>query len=186
MPQIGGWVTTQCGCCGTLLCRTLGRRSILKAAGGAAAAFILQPLAVVAAVDAEALVLSCIDPRVQDPLRKYLDGRGLTGQYNHFAIAGAAIAVVSPVFSSWRKAFWDNVALSVQLNRIKKIIAVDHRDCDAAKLAYRDSAVATPAAETKTHQRALLEFRKQVGQRQPKLAVETALMALDGSVEMIG
>jgi hypothetical protein len=30
-----------------------------------------------------------------------------------------------------------------------------------------------------------VEFRKQMSERQPKLAVETGLMALDGSVEML-
>jgi len=30
----------------------------------------------------------------------------------------------------------------------------------------------------------LMEFRKQVNERQPKLAVETGLMALDGKVEV--
>jgi hypothetical protein len=39
---------------------------------------------------------------------------------------------------------------------------------------------------TETHRVALAEFRKQVGERQPKLAVETGLMALDGKVEMLG
>jgi hypothetical protein len=38
--------------------------------------------------------------------------------------------------------------------------------------------------ETETHKAALMEFRKQVGERQPKLAVETGLMALNGKVEM--
>jgi hypothetical protein len=29
-----------------------------------------------------------------------------------------------------------------------------------------------------------MEFRKQVNERQPKLSVETGLMALDGKIEM--
>jgi hypothetical protein len=47
-----------------------------------------------------------------------------------------------------------------------------------------DAAVANVAAETKTHQAALMEFRKQMGEKQPKLAVETGLMALDGTIQM--
>jgi len=159
---------------------------MLKTASVACAAMMLRPFAACAEVEAEAMVLSCIDPRVQEPIHKYLDERGLMGRYSHFAIAGAAIAVVSPVFFSWHKAFWDNLAFSARVNRITKIIALDHRDCGAAKMAYSDSAVATPAAESKTHQRALSQFRRQVGERQPKLTVETGLMALDGSIEMMG
>ena len=44
--------------------------------------------------------------------------------------------------------------------------------------------VANREVETETHKAALAEFRKQIGERQPALAVETGLMALDGRVEM--
>jgi carbonic anhydrase len=100
----------------------------------------------------------------------------------NFVIAGAAIGVVAPKFQDWHKTFWDNLAVSIELHRIKKVIAIDHRDCGAAKIAYGDAAVADPAAETETHRKALAEFRREVGQRQPKLQVDTLLMALDGSV----
>jgi carbonic anhydrase len=185
MPEIGMWADSQCSCCGDVLGRGVSRRHMLKVAGVASAALVLHPLVVCAEAEAEALVLSCIDPRVQEPVHKYLDGRGLTGRYCHFVISGAAIAVVSPVFFSWHKVFWDNLAIAVRSNQIKKVIALDHRDCGAAKTAYSEAALATPAAETKTHQRVLAQFRKQVGERQPKLAIETGLMGLDGSIEMV-
>jgi carbonic anhydrase len=62
--------------------------------------------------------------------------------------------------------------------------AIDHRDCGAAKIAYGEAAVVTPQAETETHKAALAEFRKQVAERHPQLAVETGLMALSGEMEM--
>ena len=71
----------------------------------------------------------------------------------------------------------------MELHNIPKVIAINHRECGAAKIAYGDAKVANAAIETETHKAALAEFRKQVAQRQPKLAVETHLMALDGSVE---
>ena len=76
------------------------------------------------------------------------------------------------------------LATSIELHQIDKIIAIDHRDCGAAKIAYGDAAVSDPARETETHRKALAQFRQEVGQRHPKLGVETGLMALDGSVEM--
>jgi hypothetical protein len=108
----------------------------------------------------------------------------LTGKFSQFVIAGAAIGVVAPAFQDWHKAFWDNLATTIQLHRIKKVIAIDHRDCGAAKIAYGEAKVATPQAETETHRAALAEFRKQVGQRHPQLGVQTGLMALDGKMEM--
>jgi len=48
------------------------------------------------------------------------------------------------------------------------------------------AAVSDPARETETHRKALAQFREELGKRHPKMAVETGLMALDGSVEMLG
>jgi len=138
----------------------------------------------------EAMVLSCIDPRMQEPVRKYTVGQNLTGKFSQFVIAGAAIGVVAPAFKDWHKAFWDNLGTSIQLHHIKKVIAIDHRDCGAAKIAYGEAKVANPQVnpqvEAETHRAALAEFRKQVGERHPQLGVETGLMALDGKMEMFG
>ena len=72
----------------------------------------------------------------------------------------------------------------MQLHHIPKVIAMNHRDCGAAKIAYGADAVANPRIETETHKAALMEFRKQVAERQPKLKVELGLMAVNGRVEM--
>jgi carbonic anhydrase len=134
----------------------------------------------------EAMVLSCIDPRFPEPTLNYMKSRNMLGKYSQFVIAGASIGVVAPAFKDWQKAFWDNLAASIQLHNIPKVIAINHRDCGAAKIAYGEAKVANPQVETETHRAALGEFRKQVGERQPKLAVETGLMAVDGKVEMLG
>ena len=65
-------------------------------------------------------------------------------------------------------------------------LSVGRAGSGAAKIAYGDASVATPQAENETHRGVFTEFRKQMSERQPKLAVETGLMALDGSVEMFG
>jgi carbonic anhydrase len=134
----------------------------------------------------EAMLLSCIDPRMVAPVYKYMDGRGLTGAYSQFVIAGAAVAVVAAKFEAWRPAFWDNLAVSSELHRIKRVIVIDHRDCGAVKLAYGAASIATPEAETKTHRMILAEFRKALAVRHPHLTAETGLMALDGSFEPLG
>jgi hypothetical protein len=109
----------------------------------------------------------------------------MLGKYSQFVIAGAAIGVVAPAFNDWHKTFWDNLGASTELHKISKV-AIDHRDCGAAKIAYGEAKVANPQPETETHRAALTEFRKQVNERQPRLAVETSLMGLDGKVEMFG
>lgn len=152
--------------------------------GAAGIAALTPSFAFAASGNYEAMLLTCIDPRFPQPTIDYMKSRDMVGKYSQFTFAGAAIGVVAPAFKAWHKTFWDNLAASIQLHNIPKVIALDHRDCGAAKIAYGAAKVATPELETKTHQRALAEFRRQVHQRHPKMAVETGLMALDGKVEM--
>lgn len=175
-----------CTCCGDLLQHQFDRRRFLQVAGGAALASVVPFGAFAASGNYEAMVLSCIDPRFPELTLNYAKGRDLTGKYSQFVFAGAAIGVVAPAFKGWHKTFWDNLGASIQLHSIKKVIAIDHRDCGAAKIAYGAAKVANPEAETKTHRDALARFRKEVAKRHPKLGVETGLMALDGKVEMFG
>jgi hypothetical protein len=186
-PRQGGDAMTAhpktCSCC-ALPNRGFERRYFLKLTGsaGLVAAF---PFAALAAEGSyEAMVLSCIDPRFPEPTLNYMKSQGMLGKYSQFVIAGASIGVVAPAFKDWQKTFWDNLAASIELHRIPKVISINHRDCGAAKIAYGEAAVANPQIETETHRTALAQFRKQVNERQPKLAVETGLMALDGKVEI--
>jgi len=114
----------------------------------------------------EAMVLSCIDPRFPELTLNYMKGQGMLGKYSQFVIAGASIGVVAPAFKDWQKAFWDNLAASMELHHIPKVIAINHRDCGAAKIAYGEDKVANQQVETETHKAALMELRKQVNERQ--------------------
>lgn len=166
--------------------RGVDRRFLLRAAGAGLLLATAPKLVRAQSGKYEAMILACIDPRTQEPVCAYAAKHGLTGKYSQFVIAGAAVGVVAPKFADWHKTFWDNLAASIELHRIGRVIAIDHRDCGAAKIAYGEAAVGDPARETETHRKALAEFRTEVGKRHPKLGIETGLMALDGSVEMFG
>ena len=173
--------TLSCASCGGVAAHSVGRRGFL--AGAAGALFAARPgVGFAAGGKYEAMILGCIDPRLQEPMRGFAVTHGLVGQYSKFAIAGAAIGVVAPAFAAWHKAFWDNLAASIEFHQIETVIAIDHRDCSAAKIAYGDASIATPEAENGTHRAALAEFRRQVVELQPTLRIETLLMGLDGSV----
>jgi hypothetical protein len=172
-----------CACCADMLHARFDRRRFLHVAAGAGLIAGFPSLALAAEGNYEAMLLTCIDPRFPEPTIKYMEGRHMVGKYSQFSFAGASIGVVAPAFKTWAPAFWDNLAASIQLHSIPKVIAMDHRDCGAAKIAYGAEAVKDKAAETATHKMALLEFKKQVGERQPKLQVELGLMALDGTVD---
>jgi hypothetical protein len=174
-----------CPCCAPSPAR-LGRRTFLRGAAAGAAVLALAPrLGWAAEGNYEAMILACIDPRIQEPVHAFAQKNGLVGKYSQFVIAGAAIGVVSPKFADWHKAFWDNLATSVQLHNIKTVIAIDHRDCGAYKLVLGEDFALNPARETQVHTQWLHALRDWVGSKHPDLKVELFLMALDGTVEEI-
>ena len=173
-----------CTCCGDMLRARFDRRRFLQLAAGAGMIAAFPSLLLGAEGNYDAMLLTCIDPRFPEPTFNYMKSRNMVGKYSQFTFAGAAIGVVAPTFKDWAKAFWDNLATSVEVHHIPKVIAMNHRECAAAKIAYGAEKVANAQIETETHKASLMEFRKQVAERQPKLAVETGLMALDGTVEM--
>jgi len=175
-----------CACCGDMLRARFDRRRFLHVAAGAGLIAAFPSLALGAEGNYDAMLLTCIDPRFQEPIAGYMKRRDMTGKYSQFTIAGASIGVVAPAFKTWAPAFWDNLAASIQLHHIPKAIVVNHRDCGAAKIAYGADKVANPQIETETHKAALFEFRKQVAERQPKLMTELHLMALDGKLDTFG
>jgi carbonic anhydrase len=148
----------------------------------ASAGLVLLRPARAAEGDYEAMLLSCIDPRMVEPVHDWMIARGLKGKYSQFVIAGAAVAVVAAAFETWRPAFWDNLDTSVRLHRIRKLIVVDHRDCGAARIAYGDAALASEDAETRLHKEATGQLKAEVAKRLPQLQVEAGLMGLDGSM----
>ncbi len=177
-------MTRSCTCCADMLDPRLNRRRFLHLTAGAGLAAAVPSLAFAAKGKYEAMLLNCIDPRFPEPTIHYMERRHLVGQYSQFTFAGAAIGVVAPAFKDWEKTFWDNLGATIELHKINRVIAMNHRDCGAAEIAYGKEKVANPRIETETHRTALMEFRKRVGERHPKLAVETGLMALGGKVEM--
>jgi carbonic anhydrase len=174
-----------CACCGEILAGQYDRRRILQFAGGAGMAAAFPFAALAQGSSYEAMLLSCIDPRTQESVRAYMQKQSLIGKYSQFTIAGAAIGVVAPKFKAWHQAFWDNLAATIQLHSIKKVIAIDHRDCGASRIAYGNSSTASPEVETRTHRMVFAQFRQQMAKRQPKLGIETGLIALDGKLEML-
>jgi hypothetical protein len=118
-----------CACCGDMLRARFDRRRFLQMTAGAGLMAAMPSLAFGAEGNYEAMLLNCIDPRMPEPTIKYMESRKMVGQYSQFTIAGASIGVVAPEFKHWSEAFWENLAASIQLHRITKVMAMNHRDC---------------------------------------------------------
>ena len=165
----------------------LSRRSIFGM-GVAGAAMLAAPrlgFAQKPSVTYEAMLMNCIDPRFSTFTWSYMDGQGWKNLYSQFTIAGGPIAAVAPVFEAWRKAWWDNLEISIQLHQVKRVVGLCHRDCGAAAVAYGDQIKKDPAFETAKLTEALNAFRDEVKKRQPTLEVQLGILALNGTVEPV-
>jgi carbonic anhydrase len=101
-------------------------------------------------------------------------------------MAGGPIGAVHPKFAAWHATYFDNLDVTVSLHHIKRVIAVSHRDCGAAKLAFGADAVSDKVKETEAHSEALSMFRQAVNKRHPKLSVLTGIMDTNGRVDLVG
>ncbi|MBY0431988.1 MAG: twin-arginine translocation signal domain-containing protein [Rhodospirillales bacterium] len=166
----------------------LSRRGFVRLAalGGGAALFGFSPPAEASSGHGiEALLLSCMDFRLLDHIVRYMDGRGLTHQYDHVILAGASLGALNDQFPAWGKTFWDHLDVSIKLHEIKKVMIMDHRDCGAYKVILKQDLAGDPARETQVHSGQLRNLAGQVKAKYPQLGVELLLMGLDGKVESI-
>jgi carbonic anhydrase-like protein len=176
--------------------RSFGRRRFLELAGTAGAAAVLStglnlgltrvPSLFASGGDVEALVLSCMDFRLVNEVGFLLNEHGLVNKYDQMILAGATLGVATDKYPAWAETFWAHLDLAIKLHGVKRVIAVNHRDCGAFKLVYVKDLGKTPDEETQVHTKVMTDFRDLVKKKQPNIEVELLLMWLDGHVQAIG
>ena len=125
----------------------------------------------------EAMVLSCMDPRFQPKVYRYLKGKKLTGKYSSFTIAGAAIGVTHKKFKKWHSTFIDNLSTSIKLHKINKLIVINHRDCGAAKIVNGKKKF-TSIIENKIHKDSFKVIKKTLNKKFPNLKIYFKILSL--------
>ena len=125
----------------------------------------------------EAMVLSCMDPRFQPKVYKYLKNKKLTGKYSSFTIAGAAIGVTAKKFKKWHSTFIDNLSTSIKLHKINKLIVINHRDCGAAKI-INGKKKFNSTIENKIHKESFKKIKKILIKKFPSLKVNFKILSL--------
>ena len=125
----------------------------------------------------EAMVLSCMDPRFQTKVYKYLRKKKLSGKYSSFTIAGAAIGVTAKKFKKWHSTFLDNLSTSIKLHKINKLIVINHRDCGAAKIVNGEKKF-NSTIENKIHKDSFKKLKKVLNKKFPLLKINFKILSL--------
>jgi len=126
----------------------------------------------------KAMVLSCMDPRFQLPVFKFIKKKNLISKHSSFTIAGAAVGVTHKKFKKWHQAFIDNLAASIKLHKIEKLIVVNHEDCGAIKLAENKKNY----IEDEIHKNSFQKLKKVINKNFPKLKLEFYILRLDQKI----
>ena len=126
----------------------------------------------------KALVLSCVDPRFQPKIFNYLKKRKLSGEYSSFTIACSAVGVTHDRFIKWHKTFFENLAVSIKIHRVSKLIVINHEDCRAARVAEGKEDI----DEVKIHKISFEKLKKKLNKKFPKLKLEFHIMKLNSKL----
>ena len=171
----------------------LGRRRVLELAGAATLvttelnlSIMKAPSLFAAGGAVEALVLTCMDYRLMNETAFLLNERSLVNKYDQVILAGATLGVATDKYPAWADTFWNHLDLAIKLHSIKRVIAINHRDCGAFKLVFGKDYGKLPDEETEIHTKVMTNFKKLVEKKQPIIKVELLLMWLDGNVQPIG
>src|SRR5689334_15551763 len=103
-----------------------------------------------------------MDYRLANELTFLMNEQRLTNSYDQIVLAGATLGVATDQFPAWATTFWDHLDLAINLHGVKRVIAVDHRDCGAYQLAFNKDFGLDPAAETDIHTKVMSDFRDMV------------------------
>lgn len=177
--------------------RSLGRRRFLELTATAGAAAVITSglsfgftkaprLFAASAGEVEALVLSCMDFRLVNEVGFLLNEHGLVNKYDQVILAGATLGVTTDKYPAWAETFWTHLDLAIKLHGVKRVIAINHRDCGAFKLAFGKDYGQAPDEETEIHTKVMTDFKDAVKRKHPSIEVELLLMWLDGHVQTIG
>lgn len=173
-PAVSSCAEPACGCGSRL-----DRRRLFALFGGLAA-MGLTGTARAAGGDYDAMLVNCMDPRLLEASMRYMSSVKLRGKFSQFVIAGGPIGAIHPRFATWHPAFWDNLEITLQLHQIERVVAISHRDCGAAALAFGVDALTTTEQETEAHNRAHEAFIAALALRHPKVRITCAIMDLNG------
>ena len=125
----------------------------------------------------EAMVLSCIDPRFQTKVYKYLKNKKLTGKYSSYTIAGAGVGVTHKKFKNWQSTFLENLSTSIKIHKIKKLIVINHEDCGAAKI-INNGKKFNRIIENKIHKNSFKKIKSIIKKKFPNLKINTKILYL--------
>ncbi len=122
------------------------------------------------------LVLCCMDHRFINHTIEFLKNDTSVKAYDYIILSGASLGYNSNN-ECWKNTFLEHIDIAIKSHNIVKIMVIDHEDCGAYKLHYKDI-IDDPDLEEEYHYINMLEFKKNIKKLYPYLPVFTHLLKL--------
>lgn len=123
------------------------------------------------------LVLHCIDFRFGKAIQEYLEEKGLLGDADIVAVAGAAKNIADPKMPSDVEFLLRQIDISKRLHDIHHVVLMNHTDCGAYG---GTSAFPNAKTERARHVADLKKAALTIQAYNPRLEVSLALAVIDG------
>ncbi|MEM3086438.1 MAG: hypothetical protein QXO51_05415 [Halobacteria archaeon] len=130
------------------------------------------------ALKCRALLLRCIDYRLERPGHAYLERRGLGDACDVLSVAGSVRTLTSSSDEGGRDFVLGQIALSMKLHSPEEIVLMNHTDCGAYG---GTTAFPSEEAETRAHLRDLAAARGLILSLHPGVAVRLLLARVASS-----
>ena len=127
-------------------------------------------------------LVSCIDPRFTALHTRHMLSHGREGKYSDFSIAGGALAAILPQNPSWAATLWENLALSMRVHGVNRLVLLGHQDCVAIKQWAETQPHLRGLTEHEWHQTVFAAASTEAMRRFPRLAIECRIISLSGDV----
>lgn len=127
-------------------------------------------------------LVSCIDPRFTALHTRHMLSLGREGKYSDFSIAGGALAAILPQNPAWATTLWENLALSMKIHGVNRLVLLGHQDCAAIRQWAETQPNLRGLAEREWHQAVFASASAEATRRFPKLVIECRIISLSGDI----
>ena len=130
----------------------------------------------------KALIITCMDFRLVNQTKKWLDEQNLCNDYDLVSVAGASKEIANPSDEKNREFLLKSIRVSCDLHSVSKIVLIHHSDCGAygGKQAFSNM-----EEEREAHEQDMQKSAEIIGGKYPGLDILKvyAIIGKDGKVK---
>lgn len=127
-------------------------------------------------------LVSCIDPRFTALHTRHMLSLGREGRYSDFRIAGGALVAVSQQNPAWTTTLWENLALSMKIHGVNRLVLLGHQECAAIQQWAGTQPNLRGLPEIQWHQAIFAAASTEARRRFPNLVIDCRIISLSGDV----